>query len=115
MSFDVGGDQRLALVHCPFVHTASGVMNVPVEEFAVVGIIHNLPDCRTRAFRNDAVDYAFAFGHPSAGKTHVLLSNLAQTGADYDVYVIDHQYVQRNPVYSMRVQCIKCKQSCKPR
>jgi hypothetical protein len=67
----IGLDQRLARVEGPFVHAALGVVDVAVEERAVVAVIHDLADGRAGAFRHHAVDHAFARCHPGAGKTHV--------------------------------------------
>ena len=68
----VVGDQRLAVLDGPFMHTPGGIMNVAIEKFAMIGIIHDLSDGRTGAFGDDAIDDAFAFGHPGSGKAHIL-------------------------------------------
>ena len=44
MRFDVVGDQRLAGLERPFVHTVCGIVDVAVKELSVVGVIHNLTD-----------------------------------------------------------------------
>jgi hypothetical protein len=67
---DVRLDQRLAAVEGPFVHAVLGVVDVAVEERAVVGVVHDLADGRAGAFRHHAVDHAFARRHPGSGKAH---------------------------------------------
>jgi hypothetical protein len=70
VALDVLLDQRLAGLDRPFVHARHGVMDVAVEEPAMVGIEHDLADGRAGALGHHAVDHAFAFRHPGAGKPH---------------------------------------------
>jgi len=70
VGLDVLFDQRLAGLDRPFVHAGHGVMDIAVKEFSVVGIEHDLPDGRAGALRHHAVNHAFAFRHPGAGKPH---------------------------------------------
>ena len=66
--FDLG----LAVILCPFMKTILGVVDVPIKEFSVIGVKHNLSDCGAGAFWNDAVHNAFGLCHPSTWKTHTV-------------------------------------------
>ena len=70
VGFDVPLDPGLARLNRPFVQAAGGIMDVAVEKRAMIRIIHDLANRRTGAFRHHAVDHAFAFRHPGAGKPH---------------------------------------------
>jgi hypothetical protein len=47
-------------------------MDITVKKAAVIRVIHDLANRRARAFWHHAVYDAFAFSHPSSGKTHSL-------------------------------------------
>ena len=49
MAVDRIRDRGAAFILCPFVQPALGVVNVAVEEGAVVRIVQDLPDGRARA------------------------------------------------------------------
>ena len=88
--FHVGRDQRLAFVHRPFVHTTRRIVDIPIKKGAVIGVIHDLTDGRAGAFRDDPIDHTFAFGHPSAGKTHKFVFKLpAYTRFNYSTVIVD--------------------------
>ncbi len=70
MGRHIGFDGLLAVFLCPFVHLVLGVMDVAIKELSMVGIEHDLPDGRARAFWHDAINDAFAFCHPCSGKPH---------------------------------------------
>ena len=74
---DVVFNRAVALFLRPFVQPLFGVVDIPVVETAVIGIVHDLPNRRASALRHHAINHAFAFRHPCAGKSH--MANTLQT------------------------------------
>src|SRR6056300_1150585 len=61
----------MALV--PFVQSMGGIVNVPIKELSMIGIIQDLTDGRAGAFWHHAINHAFAFGHPGSRKSHFVM------------------------------------------
>jgi hypothetical protein len=101
MTLDIACDQRLAFFKRPFVHSARRIMDVAVEKSTVIRIIHDLPDGGTRTFRNNAVNDALAFSHPSSGKAHIRRLQLQDT-ANKLLY-IHLRYVKQKKPYLFKV------------
>ena len=56
MGAHIGFDRALAGLDDPFVQPLGRIMDIAVEEAAMIGIEHDLPDGGAGAFGHDAID-----------------------------------------------------------
>lgn len=81
-------------------------MYIALKKRPMIGIIHDLSNGRTGAFRNNAVHHAFTLGHPSAGKAHIFIVSNSVPEQKYAVLTYFCIKKQRNTVYSTSVSVI---------
>lgn len=60
MLLNVVRDTAFAVVQSPLMQTVFRIVDVAVEEFTMIGEIHDLANRRASALRNSAIHHAFA-------------------------------------------------------